>query len=551
MSLERIRRLITIWLKRPLPFALAAIFTVLTAFLLLKLDAVEAQRLDLAARATTGRRLDDLRARLEKSLTAPILSTRGVVAEIVAHGDIAAKTFARVAAMMTEGYPSVRNITLARGTVIGMVYPSGSDEIIVGTDYRTQAHQWGMIERSITTRTTLLQGPTTLIQGGTGLIVRSPVYLPGGVGREDQFFGVVSAVINIPVVLAEVGLDRDDLPIQVAIRGRDGLGTNGDVFFGDEAVFRQNPVETDVTLPYGSWRMAAVAKQGADANAKFERDVRRALAALLLILVATSTFGTAHHIATIGEANRLLREREDALDGKSQELLRSNADLQQFAYVASHDLREPLRMVRSYVTLLEKHFGDRLDPTAREYIAFARDGAERMDRMMVDLLELSRVGRSDVPAEPVPLSEVVESARMILGLAIDESSTQIVVDGNLPAVLGRRNDLTRLFQNLIGNGLKYRSPDRSPIITLTAQAGDGEWIISVADNGIGIAKDHFGRIFDVFQRLHTKDEYTGTGIGLAISKKIVEHHGGRIWVESVPGKGSTFFFTLPDAPANA
>jgi len=532
-----------------LPFALAAVFTVLTALLLLKLDAVEGQRSDLAARATTGRQLDDLRARLEKSLTAPILSTRGVVAEIVAHGDITAKTFARVAAMMIKGYPSVRNITLSHGTVIGMVYPSGPDEVIIGTDYRTQAHQWDMIERSITARATLLQGPITLIQGGSGLIVRSPVYLPGQAGREDRFFGVVSAVINIPVVLAEVGLDGSDLPIQVAIRGRDGLGANGDVFFGDEAVFRQNPVETDVTLPYGSWRMAAVAKPGADANARFERDVRRALAALLLVLVATSTFGTAHHIATIGEANRLLREREDALDQKSKELLRSNADLQQFAYVASHDLREPLRMVSSYVTLLERHFGERLDATAKEYIAFARDGSTRMDRMMTDLLELSRVGRSDTPAVPVALGEVVESAKIILGLAIDECSAQIVIDGNLPVVLGRRNDLTRLLQNLIGNGLKYRLPDRSPVITLAAQAGDGEWIISVADNGIGIAKDHFGRIFDVFQRLHTKDEYTGTGIGLAISKKIVEHHGGRIWVESVPGEGSTFFFTLPDAPA--
>jgi PAS domain S-box-containing protein len=236
------------------------------------------------------------------------------------------------------------------------------------------------------------------------------------------------------------------------------------------------------------------------------------------------------------------RERQQSL---LRDLDASNRELEQFAYVASHDLREPLRMVTSYLGLLERRYGDVLDGDAREFLAFACGGARRMDGMVLDLLEFSRVGRQREPMEPVPLAEVIAAAEGNLRMPIAEAGASVTVPEGLPVVTGSRGELERLFQNLIANALKYRHPDRPPAIAVTVEAIDGGgWLCTVRDNGIGIAAEYFERIFEIFQRLHTRAEYEGTGIGLALCRKIVEHHGGRIWVESEPGRGSSFRFTI-------
>jgi len=243
-----------------------------------------------------------------------------------------------------------------------------------------------------------------------------------------------------------------------------------------------------------------------------------------------------------------LRSGNLRLAEQSRRLERSNADLEQFAYVASHDLREPLRMVSNYIALLERRYAESFDAAGREFLEFAREGAQRMDRMVLDLLEFSRAGRAGDPMAPTPLADITTLAINNLRLTIEDTSAEIAVSGDLPIVFGSHGELVRLFQNLIGNALKYRHPERRPRITIGVEAGIGGWEVSIADNGIGIASDYFERIFDIFQRLHTRKEYDGTGIGLAICRKIVGHHGGRIWVESVRGEGSTFFFTLQDGP---
>jgi PAS domain S-box-containing protein len=269
-----------------------------------------------------------------------------------------------------------------------------------------------------------------------------------------------------------------------------------------------------------------------------------------------------------GEDGRALRmigthvditERKDAeirnnaanikLAEQARQLEHSNAALEQFAYVASHDLREPLRMISSYIALLARRYGASLDSDGREFLEFARDGAQRMDRMVLDLLEYSRVGRIGAPLAPVALTEVVGTAIGNLRLTIEDNAADIAVPDDLPTLNGSRDELVRLFQNLVGNALKYRHSERAPRIALGVEAGAGEWVFSVADNGIGIGAQYFDRIFDIFQRLHTRDQYDGTGIGLAICRKIVEHHGGRIWVESTLGEGATFLFTLRDRSA--
>ncbi|HLO78327.1 MAG TPA: ATP-binding protein [Magnetospirillum sp.] len=245
---------------------------------------------------------------------------------------------------------------------------------------------------------------------------------------------------------------------------------------------------------------------------------------------------------------RDLAERNTArIAQQSAELARSNTDLEQFAYVASHDLREPLRMVSSFLTLLERHLAAHMDAESREYIGFARDGALRMDRMILDLLQYSRVGRVETEIEPVDLNQMVRQATRELAEKIAEAQATITVEETLPTVMGYPGELGRLFQNLIGNAVKYRAADRLPQITIAARHTPEGWEVSVADNGIGIDPQFHQRVFAIFQRLHTRQSYEGNGIGLAICKKAVEHAGGRIWVESQPNEGSVFKFLLPDA----
>ncbi|MHC4697720.1 MAG: PAS domain S-box protein [Planctomycetota bacterium] len=236
------------------------------------------------------------------------------------------------------------------------------------------------------------------------------------------------------------------------------------------------------------------------------------------------------------------KEAEERLARTLAELERSNEELQQFANVASHDLQEPLRMVASYTQLLEKRYKDKLDGDASEFIQFAVDGATRMQRLIDDLLTYSRVGARPRAFEPADCTSVLDHAIADLRVSIDENEATIAHDG-LPTVMGDPQQLRQLFQNLIGNAIKFRSAE-TPHIRIAAERNRSGWIFSVRDNGIGIDPRYKDRILVIFQRLHSTDEYPGTGIGLAICKRIVERHGGRIWMESEVGKGTTFYFTI-------
>jgi signal transduction histidine kinase/CHASE3 domain sensor protein len=242
------------------------------------------------------------------------------------------------------------------------------------------------------------------------------------------------------------------------------------------------------------------------------------------------------------------RAAERALEARARDLARSNADLEQFAYVASHDLQEPLRAVVSYLQLLERRYGAQLDERAEKYIGYAVDGGRRMQTLITDLLTYSRVGRRDLEIEPVDLDVVLDRVQASLRVSIEESGATIARDP-LPTVDGDVTQLTQLFQNLIANAIKFRA-ESVPDIHVSAERQPDTWLFSVRDNGIGIAPEYHERVFVLFQRLHGRDEYSGTGIGLAICKKIVERHGGTIWVEATPGGGSTFRFTIPDAGGN-
>jgi signal transduction histidine kinase len=238
-----------------------------------------------------------------------------------------------------------------------------------------------------------------------------------------------------------------------------------------------------------------------------------------------------------------VEERTRELRQRTEELARSNAELEQFAYIASHDLQEPLRMVSSYVQLLERRYRGKLDGDADEFISFASEGAVRMQRLINDLLAYSRVGTRGKSFELVNLEAILAQAMENLQLVIKEQDVAVSADP-LPMVFADSGQLTQVFQNLIDNAIKFRA-EAPPSVHVSARLDGNDCVCSVRDNGIGIAPEFLDRLFVLFQRLHTRREYPGTGLGLAICKRIVERHGGRIWVESKPNEGSTFYFRIP------
>lgn len=241
----------------------------------------------------------------------------------------------------------------------------------------------------------------------------------------------------------------------------------------------------------------------------------------------------------------LLREQAADLDAQAEELRRSNAELEQFAYVASHDLQEPLRKIATFCQLLQKRYGEVLDERGAQYIHFAVDGATRMQVLINDLLTFSRVGRLYDDRKPVELDEALDKALVDLSAVIEETGGEIERPERLPSVIGDPTMLGMLWQNLVGNALKFRAPGRAPRVRIACERQEAGWLFSVSDNGIGVDAEFAEKIFVIFQRLHSRESYGGTGIGLAMCKKIVENHGGTIWLDTGYSEGSRISFTLP------
>ena len=289
-------------------------------------------------------------------------------------------------------------------------------------------------------------------------------------------------------------------------------------------------------------------RSGEKPSVRFEKRYLRKSGAIvwvdLSVALACDASGVPQYEIALFDDITERKKAEAALREAHEELKRSNAELEQFAYVASHDLQEPLRMVSSYTQLLMRRYGDKLDGDAKDFTAFIVDGATRMKQLIEDLLAYSRVGTRDKNFKPVDAESSLKRALTNLRAAIQDSGATVTQD-KLPTIPCDEVQLAQLFQNLIGNALKFRKPDVAPAVHVGAAEQGAEWEFMVRDNGIGIEPQYFERIFMVFQRLHDKGEYPGTGIGLAIVKKVVERHGGRIWVQSQPGAGTTFHFTMP------
>jgi two-component system, sensor histidine kinase and response regulator len=333
-----------------------------------------------------------------------------------------------------------------------------------------------------------------------------------------------------------------------------GFDASGDVAQTAEEftdLVRRNAYDVilaDYKLP--SWNgmesVEALRREGLDVPVIVVSGSLGELTAVECIKQGAADYVLKDHLARLPESVRqAIREKRLREEHKQaqEELARSNQDLEQFAYVASHDLQEPLRMVATYTQLLAERYRGRLDDNADKYIHYAVDGALRMQALVQDLLTFSRIGRQGTDLQSTDCNVVVETAVKNLRTVVDESKARVTHD-SLPTVIADGSQLLQVFQNLIGNALKFRGPD-PPAIHVGASKKGREWVFSVADNGIGIAPEFAEQIFVIFKRLHTRAEYPGSGIGLSICKKIIERQGGRIWVESRAGQGSTFKFTLP------
>ncbi len=421
------------------------------------------------------------------------------------------------------------------------VVPERGNEVMAAFDLRRSGARRRLLDQARRRGEITVSETLPLIQGGQGFLA----YVPLTVDGRDR--GALAGVFRVRELFDSfLAVSRSERPYGLRVREQVPIYVLG-AEPGPEDAVEVLPLQVYDTR----WRLEVWPLPAA------RRPLRLSQVAMVSGLVMAWLLAVATHLAQaayrharasdlanaeLAREVRFRQQAQDALTERTRELERSNADLEQFAYVASHDLQEPLRMVASYLQLIERRYVDRLDDDGREFIGYAVDGANRMRALVNDLLAFSRVGTRGHPFQPCDLGVLAEQVRDNLELTIVETGATLNV-GPLPTVPGDATQLTQLLQNLVGNALKFAG-EQPPVITVGAELADGQWTVSVADNGIGIDPKHAERVFLIFQRLHSRTEYDGTGIGLAICKKIVERHGGRIWVEPGQGGGSVFRFTL-------
>lgn len=667
--------------------------------------------------------LESLRGDLSRELLGAVHLTEGLAGLITIEGGISEPKFRAFSRELFRRTDMIRHVALARGSVVIYVYPTEGNEKAVGLDYSQNEEQWPSVQRMMKDRRLVVAGPVKLVQGGIGVIGRTPIFVAQSEsGAPSQFWGLSSTVIDFERLLAHTSMPDISKRLKIAMRGRDGLGAKGEVFYGEAATFGQSPILLEVPLPDGNWQIAGLPIEGwpqfqglfspiflggalfslllsffmhrllevnrerlheirerrqAEAEMQLLRDVaigvgvaedmEQALRHVLIQICNTTEWDFAeiwipdqeqNHlicypawftrrpgmeefrkvslpltfakgegfpgrawidgrpivIHDLGDPDRFLRataavdaglksgiavpvlsgdtvqlilcfyfavaeelassrvqvvsavaaqvglligrkkaedevrtlnqDLERRVAERTEELLAANRELEAFTYTVSHDLRAPLRAINGFSNLLSESNAERLDEKGRRYLYTIAEATRRMGQLIDDLLMFAKLNRQQIRSEPVSLDlmfdDMLEELRIIEGFRKVE-----IVRGELPAIHGDRLLIRQAFFNLLSNAFKFTRKRADARIVITGERQPGSVVISIADNGTGFDMKYANRLFGIFQRLHSEDDFEGTGVGLSIVHRVVHRHGGRVWFEATEGEGATFSVMLP------
>lgn len=477
----------------------------------------------------------NVKSKLEESLNHSVTATRMLA--YLMENNLVDTNFETVSRELTDQNPFIDALQYVVGDTIINTFPIQGHEPTVG--YPVLEHQKHRQEAMLALERGDLyfEGPFELLQGGMGIVGRYPVI------REGELYGFSAVIIRLETVYDALGIDSDGLKNKFIYQISKQSEADSIRFFNHQELF-DNGLNHAEFVPLGNWKVEVKLRNASYLWSGLLVSGLGVFFSVLLALFVIYILKEPHRLQVlVDEKTKNLELSRVRLEESNNQLLRSNADLEQFAFVASHDLQEPLRMITGFLAQLEKKYNHLLDEKGKKYIHFATDGAIRMRKIILDLLEFSRVGRVDTEREEIDMNNLVQEAISLNKKLITAQKAEIKVE-KLPVIKASKGPIRQLFQNLINNAVKYHKLGSSPEVKITSKV-DGEfWHFEITDNGIGFSQEYSDKTFNIFQRLNGKEEYSGSGMGLAICKKIVEEHGGSIGVKSEVGKGSAFYFSI-------
>ncbi|WP_254564096.1 ATP-binding protein [Oscillatoria sp. HE19RPO] len=550
---------------RLLPYLAASVTVALLLAGVGVLNYSEQQRWKQQHRANVLNEVSAIRARLEQGLNQRLFLERGLVAYISAlNSNIDPEQFDNLARVIVAKQQGIRSIALYENTVVSHMYPLAGNEAAIGFDPMSIPSEREAILRAIHTRSTVLAGPVDLFPQGMAFISRTPIFLtpPGAEPGSGSYWGMVGIIIDRDILFTEAGLLGKDSQLKYAIRGNDGLGAAGGVFFGDPQIFKQSPVLLSVILPNGSWQLAAIPAEGWPLTAPFSRWLWFGGSILALLaggLVFILVSAPARLQDAVNRATTALRNSEDALKQANLDLKHLDRLKDEFLANTSHELRTPLNGIIGLAESLIDGAAGAVTSLQQKNLGMIVYCGYRLVHLVNDLLDFSKLKHKTIELQlkPIGMREIAEVTLSICQPLIGAKNLQLInrIPAEVPLVLADENRVQQILQNLIANGIKFTSEG---VIEVSAQLRESVadtpdnsnyLAITVLDTGIGIAEDKVERIFESFEQADgsTAREYGGTGLGLSITKQLVELHGGEITVESTVGVGSRFTFTLPIA----